>query len=188
MKKRSGIGHALGRLTGGIGRGVGYMLALLIACIVSMFASFILVRYLSPLVGPANGVNEQVVAAAVRWQNACRELVQLTAEYKDEARKAGDSSSDELRSALAEGLLPRVNDLRRRLTSVPGSDETDIMLLKAADQLAQAVANPHDVQLRLQVTEDVLAAVESVDTRVRVLDIRPQVGPVVDVQALQGGS
>jgi hypothetical protein len=170
-----------------VGRGVRYVVLLLTACIVSMFASFVLVRQLTPLVGPNLSADDADVEEAVRWRSMATELVQLTAEFNDVAAWTSDPSSEQYRARVSQGLLPRVNDLRRRLTSPAESDATDMTLLKAADQLAGAMARPGDEQLRLRAAEDVLAAVEEIETRIRVLGVGQRAGPVVDVSALHTG-
>ncbi len=163
------------------------MVLLLIACIVTMGASFVLVRQLTPLVGPGVVGGDEAVARAARWRSMATELVQFTAEYTDEAAGTADPSSEEYRARVSQGLLPRVNDLRRRLTSLAESDETDMALLKAADQLASAMAHPENARLRLRASEDVLAAVEEIETRIRVLGVGQRAGPVVDVSAVRDG-
>lgn len=146
-----------------------FLVLLALSCTLSLVVAYFAMLALAERYLSAGRPGEALVAEGNALRQHANELVELSSEYF--ARYKKEKGNAVFEQWVKQYLLPRLNELRRRLQAEPVSGDAGAGLTRAADRLAALARNPDEEYLRPLAANAVLDAVDQAEARVSSLNV-----------------
>lgn len=146
-----------------------FLVLLALSCTLSLVVAYFAMIWLAQRYLSASRPGEAIVAEGDALRRHANELVELSSEYF--ARYKKEKGNAVFQKWVEQDLLPRLNELRRRLRAGPATSDAAAGMIRAADRLAALARNPDQEYLRPLAANAVLDAVQQAEERIDSLHV-----------------